>query len=113
MADSLKIPPGDGLRSWTDRTYLNLSHLGTGGNASTYLMLCSSGGNKGLVFAVKVFKKIAKRERLINLMREVNSLRDCHHPAVMWVYDEGLYADRHPFVVLEYLPRTLHDTIRE
>ena len=113
MADSMKISVGEGLKSWTDRTYLNLNYLGAGGNATTFLMLCSSGGNKGLTFAVKVFQKVSSCERLISFMREVNSLRDCQHPAIMRVYDEGLCSDRHPFVVLEYLPRTLHDTNRK
>jgi hypothetical protein len=57
MADSLKISVGEGLTSWTDRTYLNLRYLGAGGNATTFLMLCTSGGNKGLTFAVKIFNE--------------------------------------------------------
>jgi serine/threonine protein kinase len=46
-------------------------------------------------------------------MREVNSSRDCQHPAIMRAIDEGLHEDRHPFVVLEYLPKTLHNVIQE
>src|SRR5262249_37848427 len=36
----------------------------------------------------------------------------CDHPAVMRVFDEGLYLGEHPFVVAEYLPDTLGHVLR-
>jgi serine/threonine protein kinase len=112
MSESLSLASGEGLLSWTDTSYINLSRLGTGGSAETYLMLCTSGNHKGLSFAVKVFRRIEKRDRLINFFREVNLLRSLKHPAIMKVFDEGLFREQYPFVVVEYLPKTLHDVIR-
>ena len=80
MSESLSLAFGEGLMSWTDTTYINLSRLGMGGSAETYLMLCTSGNHKGLSFAVKVFRRIEKRDRLINFFREVNLLRSLSTP---------------------------------
>ena len=112
MSKSLSLASGEGMVSWTDTSYINLSRLGTGGSAETYLMLCTSGNHKGLNFAVKVFRRIEKRDRLINFFREVNLLRSLKHPAIMRVFDEGLFREQYPFVVVEYLPKTLHEVIR-
>ncbi len=49
----------------------------------------------------------------MSFMREINFLRGCDHPAVMRVFDEGIYLERYPFVVVEYLPDTLHEVARK
>jgi eukaryotic-like serine/threonine-protein kinase len=64
------------------------------------------------MFAVKVFRRLSKPEWRANFLDEIRFLQSCDHPAVMRVFDEGLYLDKHPFVVAEYLPGTLGNVLR-
>ena len=92
--------------------YTCLQRLGVGGTAETYLMLASAGPLRGQLFAVKVFRRLSKPDWRQNFLNEVKFLQGCSHPAVMRVFDEGLYLDAHPFVVVEYLPNTLANVLR-
>jgi serine/threonine-protein kinase len=83
-----------------------------GGTAETYLMLAASGPLRGQLFAVKVFGRLSKPEWRTTFLDEIKFLQKCDHPAVMRVFDEGLYLDQHPFVVAEYLPATLGNALR-
>jgi serine/threonine-protein kinase len=67
----------------------------------------------GVLFAVKVFSPDSptKESWKQDFMREVHVLRDCDHPAIVKVFDEGVLEDGRPFFVMEYLPRTLHQAI--
>ncbi len=112
MPDSITLEVGDAVLSWTGITYRIIKFLGQGGSASAYLTVCTEGKHRGLSFAVKAFRSASKPDRIISFMREINVLRNCEHPAIMRVFDEGIYQERYPFVVVEYLPRTLHDEIR-
>jgi serine/threonine protein kinase len=112
MPESLDFMTGEDVVSWMDNVYRVVKPLGQGGSANTYLALCLTGKYKGLTFAVKLFRNVSKPDRIINFMREINFLRSCEHPALMKVFDEGIYLENYPFVVVEYLPQTLHDVIR-
>jgi serine/threonine-protein kinase len=104
------LPFGESVVSWRDVTYVKMRNLGSGGSSNTYLTLATSGPHKGVTFAVKVFgPRKSEREDAwrLNFMREVHVLRDCDHPAIMRVFDEGMYLDQFPFVVMEFLPETL------
>ncbi len=92
--------------------YTCLQKLGVGGTAETYLMLASAGSLRGQLFAVKIFRRLSKPEWRQNFLNEIKFLQGCNHPAVMHVFDEGLYLDEHPFVVAEYLPGTLGNVLR-
>src|ERR1700758_1315148 len=92
--------------------YTCLQRLGVGGTAETYLMLAAAGPLRGQLFAVKIFRRLSKPDWRQNFLAEVKFLQRCDHPAVMRVFDEGLYLDEHPFVVVEYLPNTLSDVLR-
>src|SRR5262249_27408858 len=92
--------------------YTCLQRLGMGGTAETYLMLATSGLLRGQIFAVKVFRRQSKPEWRANFLDEIKFLQSCDHPAVMRVFDEGLYLDQYPFVVAEYLPGTLRNVLR-
>jgi serine/threonine protein kinase len=92
--------------------YTCLQRLGSGGTAETYLMLASAGSLRGQLFAVKVFRRLSKPDWRQNFLQEIQFLQGCNHPAVMRVFDEGLYLDEHPFVVAEYLPNTLGNVVR-
>ena len=81
--------------------------LGTGGNAVTFLMICTSGPHSGLLFALKIFRKLSQPERRKRFLEEVNFLKNCSHPSIMRVFDQGVFTasdEDYPFVVAEYLP---------
>jgi serine/threonine protein kinase len=99
--------------SWRGIRYVALEQRGEGGSAVVYRSLATNGMGRGITFAVKLFTAAAKEGWHVNFMREVHVLRDCDHPTVMKVFDEGLYLDQYPFVVMEYLPFTLKDKMKE
>jgi serine/threonine-protein kinase len=75
-------------------------------------MIATSGPLRGQIFAIKIFRRLSKPEWQLNFLDEIKFLQNCDHPAVMRVFDEGLYFDQHPFVVAEYLPGTLEHVLR-
>jgi serine/threonine protein kinase len=111
VEEYLNLRLNEVLKSQT-ADYTCLQKLGVGGTAETYLMLASSGPLRGQLFAVKVFRRLSKPEWRQNFLDEVKFLQGCNHPAIMRVFDEGLYLDEHPFVVAEYLPGTLGNVLR-
>src|SRR6266545_2202432 len=111
MADSIFIESGKGIKSNTGIWYKCLEPIGAGGNAATFLVLCTSGQSKGLLFAMKVFRKLSKPERRDSFFGEISFLKSTNHPSIMRVFDEGLYYE-YPFVVAEYLPETFRQVIR-
>ncbi len=112
MEDYLNLPFRTVLRSSSGSDYTCLQRLGMGGSAETYLMLATSGRLRGQLFAVKIFRRLSKPRWRESFLEEIKFLQSCDHPAVMRVFDEGLYLDEHPFVVAEYLPSTLGDLVR-
>jgi serine/threonine protein kinase len=85
----------------------------------TYLVVCTAGVNKGILFALKIFRRLSKPERRESFLKEVEFLKKQDHPAVMRVFDEGMFRyhvdgtrNEYPFVVAEYLPQTLYHLIR-
>ncbi len=72
-----------------------------------------------MLFALKVFTSLDNSDRLRQFRQEAAFLLDANHPAVMKIYDEGTYRDvserpakEYPFVVADYLPTTLEDTLK-
>lgn len=63
------------------------------------------------MFAVKIFRRVSEPSRREEFLEEARFLRACDHPAIMRIFDEGTYLQRHPFVVAEYSPRTLEAVI--
>ena len=85
----------------------------------TYLVVSTSGPHKGILFALKIFRRLSKPERRESFLKEVAFLKEKDHPAIMRVFDEGLFRYRvdgvlneYPFVVAEYLPQSLYHVIR-
>lgn len=107
------------VKSMSGLWYRNIQHIANGGNASTYLVRATSGPNNGVLFALKIFTNIAKKKRRERFIGEVNFLQKCDHPAIMKVYDQGIFKVEEkgmttkdfPFVIAEYLPNTLRDFI--
>jgi serine/threonine protein kinase len=110
--DRLSLSFQQGIISASGSWYNALQPLGQGGNAVTYLVVGGSGPYQGTPFAAKVFRRVSKPERRASFLKESQFLRECGHPGVLRVFDEGVYRDDHPFVVTEYLPHTLAEVIR-
>lgn len=96
--------------------YRNIQFLGSGGNSVTYLVFSTSGATKGNLYALKIFKRIYSPERIESFFDEIKFLEECNHPAIMRIFDSGIYTNNqgvdYPFVVAEYLPNTLFEVIR-
>lgn len=117
MPDTFFLDPGQSIRGSSGTWYKTIQLLGTGGNAVTFLSYATSGECKGLLFAVKVFRRLSREDRRESFLREIEFLKARTHPAIMRIYDDGVYQQgprrNHPFVVAEYLPRTLAGVMRE
>lgn len=111
LRDGFYLATGTSVLSETSNWYRNIQFLGKGGSAATFLVICTTGENRGIPFALKVFQRRTKPERRESLITEAKFLRTCRHPAVMQVFDQGIYAEEHPFFVAEYLPKTLRQAM--
>jgi serine/threonine protein kinase len=112
MADSISLDVGQSVKADSGYWYKNIQVLGEGGNATTFLVVGTSGDNKGVLFAMKVFRRLSMPERGRSFFQEVAFLKECTHPCIMRVFDEGQIYSRFPFVIVDYLPRTLHEVMR-
>lgn len=119
MPDNFYLPFAKSIQSDTGDWYKNVQYLGSGGNAITYLVVATSGVNKGVPFAAKIFRNLSQQDRRDRFLEEINILEDLEHPAIMRTFDAGLFTihfddstDEHPFVIAEYLPQTLATAIR-
>lgn len=111
MSASNSVEFGAGVQANSGVVYKTLRTLGSGGNATTYLVLATSGSCDGVPFAMKVFRAVGKPDARSRFLHEVQFLRSCNHPCVMRVYDDGILDADRPFVVFEYLPSTLADVL--
>jgi serine/threonine-protein kinase len=111
MNEELKLPVGNVVQS-RSAEYVCLQPLGIGGTAETYLMLAKAGKFRGQLFAVKIFRRLSRPDWRDKFLDEATVLENCEHPAVMRVFDNGLYLNQHPFVVAEYLPKTFKSVLK-
>lgn len=107
MTDHFEFERWKGIHADSGRWYKSIELLGVGGNAATFLAYSTSPPTKGQLVAIKVFRKLSKPERKASFLEEAKFLRECEHPSIMRIYDEGTYYDDNPFIVAEYLPQTL------
>ncbi|MGA2442163.1 MAG: serine/threonine-protein kinase [Tepidisphaeraceae bacterium] len=112
MEDSINLAIDQSLQAESGTWYRNLQVLGRGGNAATFLVVATSGQNRGVPFAVKIFRRLSKPERRDNFLQEMKFLETCSHPSVLRIFDTGVFYGEHPFLIAEYLPRTLYQIIR-
>jgi serine/threonine protein kinase len=110
--DSIGLAIDQSIQTDSGSWYRNIQVLGRGGNATTYLVVATSGQHRGVPFAAKIFRRLSKPERRENFLNEMRFLEACSHPSVLRIFDTGVFYGAHPFLVAEYLPRTLHQTIR-
>jgi len=112
VVDSFYLDVGQSVISELSVWYRTLQLLGIGGNAATFLVVATSGPHRGGLFALKVFRKRSKPERLASFLEEMRFLRNCDHPNVLQIFDSGIFSHKNPFFVAEYLPNTLDNVIR-
>lgn len=111
MPDLIDLDIRQSVKAKSGIWYKNLVELGKGGNASVYLVVATSGPNKGIPFAMKIFRRLSKPEWRDSFLQEIEFLATCNHPSIMRVFDDGVFYEKHPFVVEEYLPSTLRSVI--
>ena len=114
MRDSIYFKFKQGIQASSGRWYQYIQTLGTGGNAVTVLVVSTDGTNKGVPFALKIFRRMSKPERRSNFLEEVAFLEQCDHASIVRVFDKGVFATNeaeYPFVIMEYLPMTLAQVI--
>src|SRR5258708_7348532 len=110
MADYFYLDPDKSIKSSNGIWYRCVQKLGAGGNAVTFLMMCTSGENAGALFALKVFRRLSAPDRREKFLQETRLLFNLNHPCILHVFDEGVFhasSGDYPFVVAEYLPNTL------
>jgi len=90
--------------------FQNLKFLGKGGNGTTFLVISTSGKLRGGLFALKVFHMMSSERRQERFLEEARFLKNNSHPNLMRQLDEGTYSG-HPFVVQDYMPKTLYQEI--
>lgn len=74
--------------------------------------MATSGRFAGIPFALKLFTRIDNEASARAFHRETEFLKSCDHPAIMRVFDDGIYIKKHPFMVVEYLPTTLRHAMQ-
>lgn len=119
MTDALYLEPGKGIKASSGYWYRIEQLLGAGGNAVTYLVICTEGPHRGVPFALKFFRRMSKPERRQAFLDELDFLKTCDHPSIMRVYDDGTFFFRvdgepyeFPFLVAEYLPNTMFQVMK-
>jgi serine/threonine-protein kinase len=115
----LHLEPFQGIESSTNNWYKHIEILGSGANAITALVISTSDAHRGTLFALKIFKRLGQPKRRQRFQAETEFLQKCGHPSVMRVFDTGIYSYTwgehfdYPFIVAEYLPKTLAGIIQE
>jgi hypothetical protein len=71
MADSIYLDFLQGIQAQSGEWYKKLQVLGTGGNAVTFLVLATSGSHQGVLFAMKVFRRLSMVERRSRFLAEI------------------------------------------
>jgi len=105
------IDPNRGIESEENDWYRVIQRVGEGGNAVTYLVVQTEGEFKGNLFALKVFKHLSNEERRERFFEAQEFLEQTSHPSILQYRDRGTYYE-YPFLVSEYLPKTLDDVMR-
>ncbi|MBI9078024.1 MAG: protein kinase [Desulfatibacillum sp.] len=116
MAHYFSLSDGQSVESGQGVWYKNIHLLGKGGNSVAFLVLATSGPNKGNLFVLKVFRSLSHKDRKDKFLNEIQFLKNaCDHPSIVRVFDYGVFNSGNlefPFVVTEYHPLTLHEVIK-
>jgi len=86
--------------------------VGEGGNCVVYLVTQTGGKYRGNNFALKIFRNTWDSTRERRFHDELEFLEEAEHPSILKYYDQGDFRS-YPFLISEYLPKTLRDVIEE
>ena len=111
MTDEFTLSFPQSVQASSGNWYQCLQTLGEGKDASVFLVLATSGEHAGLLFALKVFRRLSNNDSARKFAEELQFLKTCNHPAIMRLIDDGVFRGRHLFMVVEYLPTTLRDAM--
>ncbi len=112
------IEIGRSLESETGNYYSVQKFLGKGGNAFSYLVVCTSGPHRGLLFVAKLLYNLSSQERIERFNKEMDFLKQNNHPSILRHHDSGKYVIKrdnttYPFIITNYMPNTLEKCIAE
>ncbi len=110
------LEPGRSIFAQGSKTYYKIiKYLGRGGNAIAFLVQCTDGRYRGLIFVLKVQYNLSTPARRNRFARETDFLKEETHPAILGHFDDGEYhlPDKrvYPFVITNYCPQTLEALI--
>jgi len=110
------IRVGQSIQSSTSNFYKVKQCLGHGGNAISYLTICTSGSYRGLLFVLKILYNMSSQTRIERFRREAAFLKNTVHPSIIRHHDSGEYFltsnnTTYPFIVTNYMPNTLQQRI--
>ncbi len=116
IRNAIKI--GHSLKSETENYYQVQRPLGCGGNAISYLVVCTSGDYRGLLFVAKILYNLSSPKRIERFSRETIFLKTTAHPSILRHHDSGKYFLKsnnttYPFVITNYMPDTLEMCIKK
>src|SRR2546425_9833550 len=103
--DSIYFDVDQGIRADSGFWYKCVQHLGTGGNAATYLVVGSDGPYRGVLFALKVFRKLSEAKRRGAFLPEGGFLPKCSHPSIKLIFATGTYPPPITRPLREYPPQ--------
>ena len=101
-----------GIQASSGDWYTIVNYIGGGGNGWTYQVMCTSGKNKGNLFALKVLYNMSTKVRIERFLKEVEWMQSNHYPSILQQYDSGIF-NSHPFVVMEHMPTTLAKEVNQ
>ena len=78
MSEKFTLDIGQRVLASSGESYTNIQILGSGGNAITFCVLCTSGPNHGALFALKVFRRISDADRRAKFHEEIAFLKACN-----------------------------------
>lgn len=112
MSTGIYIAVGQSIFAQESGNYYKvIKHIGRGGNAIAFQVLCTKGPYIGSTFALKLQYNLSTAFRRDRFLRETAFLKSENHPAILGHIDEGEYRlpnqKTFPFVVTTYCPNTL------
>lgn len=113
MSNSNIFNLGDSVKC-NNNYYTILKKLGNGGSGAAYLSICTAGNYAGCYFVIKFFYQLDKEDRLKRFKKEIEFLRECDHPSIIRLYENGEHNYKgkpYPFYVMDYMPNTLQNEI--
>lgn len=111
--DSFYLRPLQVVSSGSNR-YRNLAFVGSGGNGTTFKVVCEKGEYCGVEFALKVFYRVSDQERRRRFLNEAKVLQRLNHPGIIKLFDQGVYTTKresYPFMLVEYIPNSMRDIL--